>query len=180
METRTVPVTMLTTMLLAVLLAACGKQDTKSRSERAATPATRLSGGMNEWLSDGTMGIIIHEFGVDPTGPTSSPVTYYRIGFRAKNFTRNALQLDKVTVKFSTTDSEARPFQNEISWSRSLDAPRASQVPHVIGPLDAERLESSGHFYFGKTDPSVTITFSRGETVVGGPFRVTLGPHLPR
>lgn len=180
MKTRTAPAGILAAMLLSIMLVSCGKQTTEAPSAQPSIPATRLSGGMNEWLSDGKMGLHVHAFEVDPTSSPTSPVTYYRIGFSAKNFTSNPLELDKVVVEFATADSDTGPFVNEISWIHDLSAPRASRMPHVIGPLDTRQLQSSGHFFFGNKDPSVNITFCLGETVVGGPFRVTLGSDLPK
>jgi hypothetical protein len=186
---------LITAALLATgLLVSCDKGENNPGSEAVSTPAIRMSGIMNQWLSDGKAGLLVDEFGLDPTGPSSSPVAYYRVGFKVKNFTRTPLELHKVSVKFVTADlaetvrarlgntaaGEVKPFQNEMNWSHSLDDPRASRVAHVIGPLDAEDLESSGHFYFGERDPSVTITLHRAGAVVGGPFRVSLGQRLPR
>ncbi len=184
---------MVATLLAAGLLVSCGKEDQRQRSEAISAPSVQMFGGMNQWLSDGKVGLLVAEFGLDPTGPTSSPADYYRIGFTVKNFTDRPLELHKVSVKFLTSDltetvrqrlgdgagGEVKPFENEINWTRSLDDPRASRVAHVVGPLAAEQLESSGHFCFGVKDPTVTITLHRAHAVVGGPFRVLLGRTLP-
>jgi hypothetical protein len=147
---------------------------------------------MNEWLSDGTMGLLLDEFGHDPTGPSTSPVAYYRVRFTVKNFMHEPVDLHRISVQFLASDltesvrkrlgdaaaAEVKPFENEINWSSSLDDPRASRVTYMLEPLGAGRFQSSGHFYFAEKDPSVSITLHREDKIVAGPFLVHLGEEI--
>jgi hypothetical protein len=181
--------------LACVICVALSSCDRRSGQTAVGSPTQiRMSGGMNEWLSDGKMGLLVDRIYEDPTGPSTSPVTYFRVRFTVKNFTQIPVQLDHIVVDFTTADfaetlrakfgenvaAQTKPFKNEINWARSLDDPRSASVLYTLQPLGAYQEETSGHFYFGKMKPACNFTFYRGAEIVAGPFNVSLGERVPQ
>ena len=187
------PVMML--VIALTILSSCGKREPTPAKEADVPSGTRLgmvmSGGMNEWLSDGKTALFVDKFYKDPT---DSSRMYYRVRFTVKNLTQDLVELHRIEVQFITSDlvqtvqeklgeqaaREVQPFQQTIQWSSNLGNPQGSLVGHVVDPERTYQFESAGHFFLGKENPSCNVTFYRGREVVAGPFQVKLGDHLPK
>lgn len=178
-----------------MILSSCGKREPSPEKEVDVHSGTRpgivMSGGMNEWLSDGKMALFVDKFYKDPT---DSSRMYYRVRFTLKNLTQHIVELHRIEVQFMTSDlvqtvqeklgeqaeRGVQPFQQTIQWSSNLGKPQESLVAHVVESEGSYQFESSGHFFLGRENPSCNVTFYHGHEVVAGPFHVKLGEHLPK
>jgi hypothetical protein len=156
-----------------------------------------MSGGMNEELSDGNIGLLVDNFSEDRmrtlenAGDPVHTYTYYSVRFTIKNFGRAPEELHHISAEFTTADSAyatwvdphgnpvpETPYRVNLVWRQSPSDPQV--VLRSIEPLGEYRESVSGHFYFGETKPLCTFTLYGGaEMIVAGPFQVSLAERVP-